>query len=236
MTFMAWIFVSVAIVSQTQEDAVVKPSSLAPGPQELTDEINAAKKLNHEAAVVATSVARLQNRLAEFLQISSSCEDLELRSLLARAGVFAQAHRDRTQSARMQHKRLERLLTAKTLEPLLDPAVRTQLAELHKQTERQVALYQEFAAWHKQHVAPLGKACQPTLAVSEGLADPAPRAPNENSIEAAVLVLKGGFLCPQLVAGNNQVVIANDGIACFSKHNTCDCHSKLALPGAVFGP
>ena len=217
---------------------VVSPSLLAPGPQDLAAALSTTQKLLGDAEVVGIATARLQNRLAELLAAGAKdCAPPELLSLTARANIFVTHHRDATQSARAQDKRLTRLLAATTIEPLLDPATLRQIDVLHQRLQRQIQLFFQLRSWHGQYVTPLLRACKPALVTTEGLADPAPRPANEIRSEVAVIGIRGGMVCPVGVRADDDVVVIADGQACYSAaEGDCYCKPGVVLPGAVLGP
>ncbi|MCK6548692.1 hypothetical protein L6R52_22805, partial [Myxococcota bacterium] len=102
----------------------LEPSMLAPGPDDFARALERTSTLLDESEAVGRALQRLHNRWAELAangKLKSPCTIDEARSIAARSRVFGAAHRDAVQAARAAGRRLQRIVSAPTVVPALDP-------------------------------------------------------------------------------------------------------------------
>jgi len=212
-------------------------SLLVPGPTELTEAVAEATTRVERAEALGHAATRLQNALGERLASARpiSCTDPTAQALLARLTVFAPAWRDAAQSARAQRDRLDRIVAAPTVVPVIDQAMLARIEETSRRTEDQATAYQEFRAWDERYLSREARRCAVDLAASPGLEVGLPVPPDETGRPVAVVGIGGGLVCPLGVPADGTVVLLADGRGCWAA-TECDCAPVDQLPAAVLGP
>jgi hypothetical protein len=141
--------------------ALVDPSLLAPGPQELRARITTMRAHLDEADTAGRAAARIHNQLAEE---PASCANETTRSLLAQSRIAGRAYRDAVQAARADGARLRRLLAEPTIEPILDREQRERAEGLLARVGDHERRFGELAAWQARFAEPMIARCKPPLA------------------------------------------------------------------------
>ncbi|MCB9795286.1 MAG: hypothetical protein H6741_21495 [Alphaproteobacteria bacterium] len=210
------------------------PLGLAPTPQELQSALAELERRLTWADALGEAVASLHNAYAQGGPPGAKrpCEDARSAALAAAAQPFGEAYRDVLQAARAQHLRVERLLDAPTLAPLVQGQLADEIVELERRLDAQEARHAELAAWHQTSISPMLQRCTPELGASEGA--PGDRAVRVDVGPIAVLVLEGGEPYPtgQHVHGLVWLVPPE---ACWAPVGE-SCAPAPVAPGAVLGP
>lgn len=218
----------------------LEPSLLAPGPDDFARALERTTSLVDESEVVGRALERLHNRWAELAvagKLKSACASDEARSIAARSRVFGAAHRDAVQAARAAGRRLQRILSAPTVVPALDPRAQQRADRVRVRVDDEVRRWVELRAWHHRHVEPAVKSCAARLVLANvaGLASTLACGTGECREPAAIVGIGGGRICPGGLPADGRVVIAPDGRACHGAA-TCECAPEPVQPGAVIGP
>src|SRR5258708_5814858 len=109
------------------------PGYLVPGRQDLDRGMSRTAERLVRAAAVGSALERVHNRWGELARLRKrklTCDDSEPLSLAIRSRILGDALRDSVQSARIQHRRLDMLLLAPTVAPLVDAATRRETEAL----------------------------------------------------------------------------------------------------------
>jgi hypothetical protein len=208
---------------------------IAPGPAELTTTLVALEVRLDRAETVGEAAERLQNRWGGLRpdRHAGPCQsDPDASALAARLLVFGPAWRDDVQSVRAAAARLEYLLVAPTVVPLLDPETWERVDHVRARTAREVAGYQAFAAWHQRFFLPSAHGCETGLAPAAGVGNSAPSAPEEVGRPVAVVGIGGGVVCPAGAPADGRVVVLPGPEACMGGPD-CACEPLPVDPGAV---
>lgn len=229
LTALLWI---VLWSAQAQDREV---GALAPGPTELAESLAAIEAQTTRAEAIATAASRLQNAWAVGVVVPGlrePCADPAARSVAARLQLLGPAWRRAAQAARAEEDRLEVIVAAPTVAPLLDAATAERIAGLRARVAHQGRVYQEHVAWHRAHV--VRARCAGTLATAPGipLATPLPALEQHRPVAVGVA---GGFACPGPVPAG-EVAVLPEGLGCWSATPDCACEPQPMLPGAVLGP
>lgn len=232
---MAWPFLLPFLLLGAAPVAV-DPALLAPGARELLAAMEGTRKDADNADIYAVAVARVHALLVERLAAGAeiACDDVGLVPYLARSTALLSGWRDATQSARADLGRLQRLEAERSLEALLDDVTRAELQALRDRVDRAVPACQEALAWQARYVNPILARCAPPLEPGPGLPSQFPWVPESETGPVAVVVLPGGFLCPDDVPGHGQALIVRSGEACYGVED-CACFVAPVLPGAALG-
>jgi hypothetical protein len=160
------------------------------------------------------------------------CADAAVASVAARSHLFGAAYRDAVQNAHAQMNRVEGLVSAPTVRPLLDAADLDQARLAHTLVERHRRMVVEDMAWHATHIEPKTRACPPTLVPTPGIAYAAPLAGGGNA-PVALYVRESGRICPANEPVSEGIQFLT-GPACFGV-SACTCAAEPLEPGAVWG-
>lgn len=237
--------------NKAAEDGLPSTILLAPTLRETQEAIARLERLVAEADATALALFRVHNGFGEERRRAAglpNCESRWMVDLASRARLLGADLRDRVQSARAGNVRVERMLVARTVEPLVDAATRFRARNVSEHVALLERRYLESAAWHSAYVERVAKSCptmlQPApgfggpglpLAAGEGfLATLSPGASKEPRPQlTAVIAEGGGFICPGAIAAKG-VVILDSPRACWAPLR-CDCRTAEILPAAVVG-
>ena len=211
-------------------------AALAPAPQDLAAAQAALRVDLDQARAAAEATERLQNALAESGALGRKpCSDPADAALIAREAVFGAAWRDAAQTARTDAARLQEILAAPTLAPLLDAGASAEAAALIDAADVLSRRYAEASAWHARHAQPRVARCPGALAPAAGLPRAEAHAPGEVEALTAITGVGGGVVCPTGAPADGRVVYVGASGACTSAAG-CGCAPAAVLPGAVLGP
>jgi hypothetical protein len=216
--------------------APITAALLAPGPQELdaaTVEMDARVR---RMEAIGTALGRVQNAWGEELAAGEKphpCDDADDASLVARSRAFGAAYRDAVQSARAQLQRLDRILAAPTILPLLDTRQTAYADGIRALVDQHVRIALESESWQSAHVDPTVKGCPIALDPVNGIAyTGAPSTAHGAAV--AIIGVGGGLVCPQAVPADGRVVVT-DGVACLGASD-CSCEPQRVEVATVIGP
>lgn len=127
------------------------------------------------ADAVHEALGLVQNALAESAGFDGpiAC-DPAVASLIARARVFGQAHRDAAQSSRVSHQRVQAVAESATVAPLVVGTRARALADLAERADHEVARQRQAAAWQWIYIEqrPGIERCTTPLTETPGLQSP----------------------------------------------------------------
>ncbi len=218
-------------------DLRLDPARIAPS---FDDAQVALERLDWLLAVgeaTATALFRTHNRYATDraeLNRPPHCDDLRSLDLASRARLLGAGLRDAAQAARTQARRVERVLPAPTVRPLVDAQMEFRALRLLERAEVLERGYQESAVWHSRFVEAAMRRCPTVLEPAPGFDDPSPRAPDDtSSAQVAVVVAGPGKACPPGVRFGSVAVVPA-GLVCYGDE-ACDCEPAPVFPAAVIG-
>lgn len=229
----------------------IDPSLLAPGPDTLASRLALAEERISSAEAIGRALARLHNRFAESQGVKrpgGTCAGEELASLALRARVFGRAHRDATQAARAEGRRLRSVLQAPTVVPVLDEAAKRRSDGLLERINRELARWNELRAWHHRFVEPVISTCAARAGAPAWRAtEPAPAAGIAPSLDCAagecppavaILALGTGRVCPSGQVAWGRVVIVRGGVACVEATGGAEGRADASIgePDATAAP
>jgi hypothetical protein len=221
---------------------------LAPGPQDFATESTMLDARIEHMTAIGDALHRLHGAWAERLATQAEadpCADPAAARLVARSRAFGVAYRDAVQAARAELRRVEWLLAAPTIAPLLDDADREHAGAARATVDRHARMAEEDAAWHGRFVEGSAR-CELALQPAAGIGYGGPVARGAPA-PVAIFALGDGLLCTpaptepgaavdgalvEVEAGDRVHVI--DGPACYGER-ACDCVPETLLPGAVLG-
>ncbi len=232
------------------------PELIAPSFEDARVAVEKLERLVTSADAVAVGLFRSHNRFAQRRQVETKrprCDDRWAVDLTSRARVLGTALRDVAQAARAQAHRVERLLVAPTVRPLVDARMEFRALGLLDRVELLGRRYDESAAWHKRYLEESMRRCPTDLRPAPGLAGGALPAEGEEAPAAVAVILApappidadgdavdvsvGGEaewrVCPP-GAVFGPVVVVEGGKACYG-NAACNCETTMVLPAAVLG-
>jgi len=214
----------------------VEPGAwIAPGPLELAAALSGVEARLVRAETVGEAAERLQNQWGALRGAGANapCEThADASALAARILVFGPSWRDDVQAVRAELARLEYLVAAPTVVPLLDPETWARVDAARARTAREVAGYSAFAAWHQRYFLTTARGCDLGLGPAAGISNAAPAAPEELDGPVAVIGLGGGVVCPAGAPADGRVVVLPARVACMGASD-CTCEPLPVDPGAV---
>lgn len=203
----------------------IDPAILAPDPAFYQAQVAVLESRVADARAIGEAAARLQNAWIEDPLTGrvprDPCKSEADASIAARSVVFTAAYRDATQSARAQLARVQPLVEAPTLKPLLAEEDTAHLAELSAKVEEYSSAVLQMQGWQAQVIVAAARRCPAALTKL----DPAP------GLERRELVAHGEDRPGVAVIGLDgsvKVLVAKE---C---DGTADC--AAVAPGAVLGP
>ena len=210
-------------------------AALAPDIVDLDDAAATAEERLGRAEAMITALARIHNQLGEGLAAGQDpCTTPALADLWSRSRALGPGVRDAAQAARAATDRVERLRTAQTVAPLVDPERRRGLDGLGARTAAAARAAVELGAWQARALPPPTRCALPALAPAHGLRAPGGAAENDR---IAVLVSAPGLLCGaglQLAVGAGPATPPTAAL-CWAA-DACGCAPSPQRPGAVLGP
>ncbi|MFT4569855.1 MAG: hypothetical protein ACI8TX_002428 [Hyphomicrobiaceae bacterium] len=146
---------------------------LAPTLPETRAAIDRLEALARSADATALALFRVHNRFGELRSRGTgrpSCSDAWLVDLSSRARLLGGAFRDHAQSARAQAQRTQRLMTAPTVQPLVDAGTHFRAVQLFARIDVLERRYLEASVWHRAYVESVAKTCTTRLVPARGIA------------------------------------------------------------------
>jgi hypothetical protein len=236
-----------------REEGMPSTMLLAPTLRETQSSIEKLEAFVADADATALALFRVHNRFGEHrrsFEGTPNCKQAWLVDLASRARFLGADLRDRVQSARAQRVRLDRMMLAATVEPLVDAETRFRTRKIIERVELLERRYLESVNWHSGYVERVARKCPTELQTSSGFAGAGlPPAEGEVSEDdtvpadtvfgkkvrrpTAVIAEGGGVICPGEIPAKGVVVLSKPS-ACWAPLR-CDCNAVPVLPGAVIG-
>ncbi len=145
---------------------------LAPTLPETRAAIEQLDRLAGSAEATALALFRVHNRFGELRSRAEGrpgCGDGWLVDLASRSRVLGSAFRDQAQSARAQAARAQRLMTAPTVQPLIDASTHYRAVQLFARIDVLERRYLEASVWQRTYVEAVAGGCATHLEPAEGI-------------------------------------------------------------------
>lgn len=204
-----------------------------PSLSDLMTALDRQEVLLSDAIELRAAVTRVENEVGGKLRLGiERCEAHE--SALMRLAVLGPAWRDAVQSARVQQARVDRLVVAPSVAPLLEQTGTTRAATYAEQVRAEAHQYRLSNEWLARDVRGRLRRCEPALVVGS---------PPFAGETTAWVVGWTGTVCTADGAGGLRAVRLNEPravrvnppVACWSE-GACDCTPETVATGAALGP
>lgn len=164
---------SLPLVAGASDVELSSRTLLAPTLPETRALIDSLERTTGEAEATGLALFRIHNRFGELRSKSSGrpdCNTAWMVDLASRARLLGAAFRDQAQSARAQAARAQRLMTAPTVQPLIDAGTHYQAVQLFARIDVLERRYLEASVWQRSYVEVLARWCETKIVVAPGVA------------------------------------------------------------------